>query len=58
MAVERTRLTGGSGNDELFGSNGRDVLSGGTGSDTFDFRSLSHSVADTALSDVIVDFSP
>lgn len=50
-------LSGGRGKDELYGGSGRDVLSGGTGSDTFDFRSTSHSVADTALSDVIVDFS-
>lgn len=50
-------LAGSEGNDVLQGGRGRDQISGGEGADRFVFTSVLELSADSALSDVVLDFS-
>lgn len=50
-------LAGSEGNDVLQGGRGRDQLSGGEEADRFVFTSVLELSADSALSDVVLDFS-
>jgi Ca2+-binding RTX toxin-like protein len=53
----RNIMSGGQGNDILSGGESGDILTGGVGADTFDFKSVSDSIASSTRRDVITDFS-
>jgi Ca2+-binding RTX toxin-like protein len=53
----RNIISGDQGNDILSGGESGDILTGGVGADTFDFNSVSDSIASSTRRDVITDFS-